>query len=72
MSELIYVGTDMQIRWDLVSQAVPAFVTVVLMPLTYSIAYGARPVHLIGDNLLLADHFVFALGPFHCHISTHT
>lgn len=42
---LITVGAMMianivKIRWDLVSQAVPAFLTIVLMPLTYSIAYG--------------------------------
>jgi AGZA family xanthine/uracil permease-like MFS transporter len=34
------VGNIVKIRWDLVSQAVPAFVTIALMPLTYSIAYG--------------------------------
>jgi AGZA family xanthine/uracil permease-like MFS transporter len=34
------VGNIVKIRWDLVSEAVPAFVTIALMPLTYSIAYG--------------------------------
>jgi len=34
------VGNIVKIRWDLVSEAVPAFVTIAVMPLTYSIAYG--------------------------------
>ncbi|CEM35768.1 unnamed protein product [Vitrella brassicaformis CCMP3155] len=42
---LILVGSMMiknlvHIRWDNVGEAVPAFLTVALMPLTYSIAYG--------------------------------
>jgi AGZA family xanthine/uracil permease-like MFS transporter len=42
---LILVGAMMtinivKIRWNLVSEAVPAFLTIVIMPLTYSIAYG--------------------------------
>ena len=28
------------IRWDLVQEAVPAFLTMIVMPLTYSVAYG--------------------------------
>ena len=34
------LGNVVKIRWDLVSEAVPAFITIALMPLTYSIAYG--------------------------------
>lgn len=34
----------MQIRWDLVSETVPAFLTIAVMPLTYSIAYGAATI----------------------------
>jgi len=34
------VGNIVKIRWDLVSEGVPAFLTVAVMPLTYSIAYG--------------------------------
>jgi hypothetical protein len=30
----------LQIRWDMVTEAVPAFLTIAVMPLTYSIAYG--------------------------------
>ncbi|CAN0846797.1 Adenine/guanine permease AZG1 [Linum grandiflorum] len=30
----------MEIEWDDMKQAIPAFVTMILMPLTYSIAYG--------------------------------
>jgi xanthine/uracil/vitamin C permease (AzgA family) len=30
-----------KIRWDLVQEAVPAFLTMIVMPLTYSVAYGA-------------------------------
>ncbi|KAI9110847.1 hypothetical protein K1719_018285 [Acacia pycnantha] len=42
---LILVGVLMmravvQIKWDDMRQAIPAFVTLILMPLTYSIAYG--------------------------------
>ena len=42
---LILVGVLMmkcvvQIEWDDMKQAIPAFVTMLLMPLTYSIAYG--------------------------------
>ncbi|CAI0431327.1 unnamed protein product [Linum tenue] len=29
-----------EIEWDDMRQAIPAFVTLILMPLTYSIAYG--------------------------------
>eukprot|EP00208_Stichococcus_sp_RCC1054_P001908 CAMPEP_0206139330 /NCGR_PEP_ID=MMETSP1473-20131121/5537_1 /ASSEMBLY_ACC=CAM_ASM_001109 /TAXON_ID=1461547 /ORGANISM="Stichococcus sp, Strain RCC1054" /LENGTH=611 /DNA_ID=CAMNT_0053533077 /DNA_START=97 /DNA_END=1932 /DNA_ORIENTATION=+ len=36
----LMLGNVVKIRWDLVSEAVPAFVTIALMPLTYSIAYG--------------------------------
>ena len=42
---LILVGTLMmkavlEIEWENMKEAIPAFVTIVLMPLTYSIAYG--------------------------------
>ncbi len=42
---LILVGVMMmrsvvEIEWDNMNQAIPAFVTMILMPLTYSIAYG--------------------------------
>jgi AGZA family xanthine/uracil permease-like MFS transporter len=42
---LILVGVMMmrsvvEIEWDDMRQAIPAFVTIILMPLTYSIAYG--------------------------------
>ena len=33
----------LQIRWDMVTEAVPAFLTIAVMPLTYSIAYGKCP-----------------------------
>ncbi len=36
----LMLGNVVKIRWDLVSEAVPAFVTIAIMPLTYSIAYG--------------------------------
>lgn len=29
-----------EIKWDDMREAIPAFVTLILMPLTYSIAYG--------------------------------
>lgn len=29
-----------EVEWDDMRQAIPAFVTLILMPLTYSIAYG--------------------------------
>jgi AGZA family xanthine/uracil permease-like MFS transporter len=42
---LITVGSMMianivKIRWDMVTESVPAFLTIAVMPLTYSIAYG--------------------------------
>lgn len=42
---LILVGALMvinivKIRWDLVGEAVPAFLTMIVMPMTYSVAYG--------------------------------
>lgn len=36
----LMMGNVVKIRWDLVSEAVPAFITIAVMPLTYSIAYG--------------------------------
>lgn len=43
---LITVGALMmmnvvRIRWEQSAEALPAFITIILMPLTYSIAYGA-------------------------------
>lgn len=45
---LITVGALMminvvKIRWDAAAEALPAFLTIVIMPLTYSIAYGEPP-----------------------------
>jgi xanthine/uracil/vitamin C permease (AzgA family) len=31
------------IEWNNINKAVPAFLTISLMPLTYSISYGAQP-----------------------------
>ena len=31
-----------KIRWNNVNEAVPAFLTMIVMPMTYSIAYGER------------------------------
>ena len=30
-----------KIKWGNVNEAVPAFLTIIIMPMTYSIAYGA-------------------------------
>ena len=43
---LITVGALMmmnavRIKWDQAGEALPAFATMIIMPLTYSIAYGA-------------------------------
>lgn len=40
-----------QIRWDLMSEAVPAFLVLVVMPLTYSFAYGAQPFVPFGQRI---------------------
>jgi xanthine/uracil/vitamin C permease (AzgA family) len=45
---LITVGALMminvvKIRWEAAAEALPAFLTIVIMPLTYSIAYGEAP-----------------------------
>ena len=44
----------LQIRWDMVTEAVPAFLTIAVMPLTYSIAYGESQLdqHLTERHLL--------------------
>ena len=34
------VANVAKIPWDRIGQAIPAFITLALMPLTYSIAYG--------------------------------
>ncbi len=44
---LITVGALMmmnvvRIRWEQSAEALPAFITIILMPLTYSIAYGGH------------------------------
>lgn len=65
---LILVGAMMtinivKIRWDIVSQAVPAFLTIVLMPLTYSIAYGfigGIASYIIIHTILFAWYFLEA------------
>jgi AGZA family xanthine/uracil permease-like MFS transporter len=49
---LITVGALMmmnvvRIRWEQSAEALPAFITIILMPLTYSIAYGAQPLSKI-------------------------
>ncbi len=46
---LLIVGSLMvanvaKIPWDRIGQAIPAFITLALMPLTYSIAYGALTI----------------------------
>lgn len=46
---LITVGALMmmnsvRIKWDQAGEALPAFATMIVMPLTYSIAYGVHPV----------------------------
>lgn len=46
---LIIVGSLMvanvaKISWERIGQAIPAFLTLAFMPLTYSIAYGAPPL----------------------------
>lgn len=33
-----------KIDWNDINKAVPAFLTISIMPLTYSISYGARPL----------------------------
>ena len=43
---LITVGALMmmnvvRIKWEQAAEALPAFITIILMPMTYSIAYGA-------------------------------
>lgn len=45
---LITVGALMmmnavRIKWDQAGEALPAFATMIVMPLTYSIAYGEPP-----------------------------
>lgn len=37
-----------KIRWNNVNEAVPAFLTMIVMPMTYSIAYGALALPSIG------------------------
>lgn len=47
---IILVGSLMmvnivKIRWNNVNESVPAFLTMIVMPLTYSIAYGELVLH---------------------------
>lgn len=35
-----------KIDWNDINKAVPAFLTISIMPLTYSISYGAQPLAL--------------------------
>ena len=47
---LVLVGSLMlinvvKIKWGNVNEAVPAFLTIIVMPMTYSIAYGALNSH---------------------------
>ena len=47
---LILVGSLMlinivKVKWGNVNEAVPAFLTIIIMPMTYSIAYGAGCFH---------------------------
>ena len=46
---LITVGALMmmnavRIKWDQAGEALPAFATIIITPLTYSISYGAAPL----------------------------
>ena len=52
---LITVGALMmmnvvRIKWEQSAEALPAFLTIVLMPLTYSIAYGVNPHLWVADS----------------------
>ncbi len=58
---LLIVGSLMvanvaKIPWDRIGQAIPAFITLALMPLTYSIAYGAPPCRHLQRCGLLSIH----------------
>ncbi|MFP4135343.1 MAG: hypothetical protein ACOC1Z_06745 [Cyanobacteriota bacterium] len=37
---VLMVGSVREIQWDDIAEAIPAFLTIILMPLTYSIADG--------------------------------
>ena len=52
---IILVGALMmvnivKIRWNNVNEAVPAFLTMIVMPMTYSIAYGKFLAWAPGSN----------------------
>ncbi len=63
---LILTGALMMINvikidWNDINKAVPAFLTISIMPLTYSISYGARPLtldflHSIDCPLVIVFH----------------
>jgi len=60
---LITVGALMmlnvvRIKWEQTAEALPAFLTIIIMPATFSIAYGAAP----GERG--RDQAVFGLGYF--------
>jgi AGZA family xanthine/uracil permease-like MFS transporter len=67
---LILVGVLMmksvvEVEWNDMRQAIPAFMTLILMPLTYSIAYGL--IGGIGTYMVLhlwdwGDEFLVKLG----------
>ena len=73
---LLIVGSLMvanvaKIPWDRIGQAIPAFITLALMPLTYSIAYGAIILHFrldvkAGFDLRMLGQ-VLTSGLSHCH-----
>ena len=49
---LITVGALMmmnavRIKWDQAGEALPAFATIIITPLTYSISYGMRFVYFV-------------------------
>lgn len=58
---LLIVGSLMvanvaKIPWDRIGQAIPAFITLALMPLTYSIAYGAAPSQHLQRPACVSSH----------------
>ena len=49
-----------KVDWNDITKAVPAFLTIIIMPLTYSIAYGELPFHmswLVGRVEILQAYF---------------
>ncbi|KAJ8753827.1 hypothetical protein K2173_000081 [Erythroxylum novogranatense] len=76
---LILVGVMMmksvsEIKWDDMRQAIPAFATMILMPLTYSVAYGLVGgvgtyviLHIWEWGLALIKRFGVGKGSKTCH-----